>query len=142
MSITLTTPFTLSGSQSEDDTVAAITNVEIDFIGGYLTVTAMKGTLSGNPSVFGAGVYASIPAYGQIVIVKLYIGPTTAQQTFGMWWLNGVQQAAIVPLSVISSTITQLMGLWNQGESFMCVSGGLLPGTQVPWTVTASGTLP
>ena len=142
MSITLTTPYTVSvnGTQVEDDTIGAVTSISIDYIGCLLTVVYKIGTLIGSPSTFNAGPYAQLN--GKTITVIVYIGPTTASQTYGMWWLNGALQSSIVPSASLTNTISTAISWWNTAESFASVSGGLLPGTQVAWVETSGGTLP
>lgn len=117
MSITLTNPYTVSvnGTQVEDDTAGACTGLSIDFLARTYSVTFKMGTLTGNPP-------------------NLNVGPTTGGQTFGQWWLNGVLQGSIIPAATLNSFVSQILGDRNTAEGFVSVSGGLMPGTQVPWT--------
>ena len=134
MSITLTTPYTVSigGVSVEDDTVGACTSYSMDFMGLILTVVFQIGTLTGSPANLNVGPYAQ--QQGQDITVAVYLGPTTASQTYGQWWLNGALQSTVVPVSTLSPFVTQLLGDRNAAETFVSVSGGLMPGTQVPWT--------
>lgn len=133
MSITLTNPYTVvvNGVQVEDDTVGACTSLSIDFIGRTYTVVYKLGTLTGNPPDLNVGPYAQAT---QTVTVTVYVGPTTSTQTFGQWWLNGALQASIIPTATLNSFVTQILGDRNTAEGFVSVAGGLMPGTQVPWT--------
>ncbi len=134
MSITLTTPYTVSigGTQVEDDTVGACVGFSVDYLALLMTYVFKIGTLTGNPSNLNVGNYAQLQ--GQVVTVAVYIGPNTATQTTGQWWLNGVLQSTIVSSTILSPILAQLLVDRNNAEGFVSVSGGLMPGVQVPWT--------
>lgn len=133
MSITLTNPYTVSvnGTQVEDDTAGACTGLSIDFLARTYSVTFKMGTLTGNPPNLNVGPYANAT---QTITTTVYVGPTTGGQTFGQWWLNGVLQGSIIPAATLNSFVSQILGDRNTAEGFVSVSGGLMPGTQVPWT--------
>jgi hypothetical protein len=135
MSITLTTPYTvaINGTQVEDDTVGACSSYSMDFLAKILTVVFKIGTLTGSPSTLNVGPYSQQPPI-QTVTVAVYLGPTGGGQTQYQWWLNGVLQASIIPSATMAPFVTQLLGDRNASETFVAVSGGLMPGTQVPWT--------
>jgi hypothetical protein len=127
MSITLTSPYLVSigGVQVEGDTVAACTGYSIDYIGHIMTYKFSIGTLAGSPPQFVAGPYAVNNGYQQITLtVNLATGA----------WSSNYGGAGTVPGSILNPIITQLLGNRNSSESFMAVAGGLMPGTQVPWT--------
>jgi len=134
MSITLTSPYTISvnGTQVEDDTIGACTGMSMDFLGNIMTYIFKIGTLAGSPANLNVGSYAQ--TNGQTVTVAVYIGPTTASQTFGTWWLNGAQQSTIVPSANLTASVTQLLANRNTAEGFVAVSGGLMPGAVTAWT--------
>lgn len=134
MSITLTTPYTVSigGVQVEDDAIGACTSSSMDYLACMLTYTFKAGTLTGSPSNLNVGPYAQLQ--GQTVTVSVYVGPTTSTQTTGQWYLNGNLQSTIIPAATINPIISTLLSDRNTAESFVSVAGGLMPGTQVPWT--------
>jgi len=134
MSITLTTPYTVAigGTQVEDDTAGACVSMSMDYLARVLTYTFKVGTLTGSPSNLNVGPYAQ--QQGQIVTVTVYVGPTTATQTFGQWTLNGVLQGSIISSTILNPIVTQLLANRNTAEGFVAVSGGLMPGSTVAWT--------
>lgn len=105
MSVTLTTPYTVAigGTQVENDTVGACTSTTTDFIAMTMTYTFMIGTLGGSPSNLIPGAQAQLQ--GKTITVTVYIGPTTATQTFGQWWLNGVLQGSIVSSTILNPSL-------------------------------------
>jgi hypothetical protein len=126
MSITLTTPYVISvnGAQAENDAAGACTGMSVDYLGNVMVYTFSIGNLSGNPSNLVAGSYA-IANNQQITI--------TVQLLTGAWSDNHGHNGTIPP-SILNPIVAQLLSNRNSAESFMSVSGGLLPGTQVPWT--------
>jgi hypothetical protein len=135
MSITLTTPFTFeeNGVQVEDDTVGACVSFSMDYIGRIMTVVYKVGTLTGSPADLNIGPIAQ--EQGQTVTVEVYVGPNVSGGIqFGTWWLNGNLQNTLVPSGDLTTSITNLLAQRNSAESFAAVAGGLMPGTQVPWT--------
>lgn len=133
MSITLTTPYQVSVNNVsvENDTVGACTCMSMDFLANVMTYTFKIGTLTGSPSNLNVGSYAQ--TNGQIVTVSVYVGPTTATQTFGQWYLNGVLQSTIVAAATLNPIVTKLISDRNTAEGFVAVAGGLMPGTVVAW---------
>jgi hypothetical protein len=132
--ITLTTPYVVSigGVQQEDDTNAACMSYSMDFSSKILTVVFKVGTMGGNPLNLVPGYFAGLQ--GQVVTTAVYMGPTINGLAQYQWWLNGVLQSSIVPSATMAPFVTQLLGDRNAAETFVCTSGGLLPGTQTPWT--------
>jgi hypothetical protein len=133
MSITLTNPYVvdINGVQVEDDTVGACVSQSMDFLAHMLTVTFKIGTLTGSPANLNVGPYAQVT---QTVTVQVYMGPTVSGGlTQYTWWLNGVMQATPIQSSIMAPFVTQLLGDRNTAETFVSSSGGLMPGTQVPW---------
>lgn len=135
MSITLTTPYTVSvnGTQVENDTVGACTSSSMDYIARMLTYTFKIGTLTGSPSNLNVGSYSQNPP-SQNIVVSVYVGPTTGTQTFGQWYLNGVLQGTIIPSGTLAPFVTSLLADRNSAEGFVAVVGGLMPGSTVAWT--------
>jgi hypothetical protein len=134
MSITLTTPFTVSlnGVQVENDTNGACIGYSMDYIGRQLTYYFNLGTLAGSPTNLVSGPQAQIQ--NKNIQVTVYVGSTTATQTFGQWYLNGVLQGSLVPAATLNPIVTQLLANRNSAESFVAVAGGLLPGSVTAWT--------
>lgn len=137
MSITLTTPYTvsISGTQVENDTVGACSGMSVDYISVTMTYIFKVGTLAGSPSNLNAGPIAQ--REGKTILVTVYLGATNENGngwTQGQWWLNGTLQSTIISLSILNPIITQVLANRNTAEGFVAVSGGLMPGTQVPWT--------
>jgi hypothetical protein len=126
MSITLTTPYAISvnGTQVEDDTVGACTGMSLDYIGNVLVYTFTVGTLAGNPPNIVAGPYAIANDQQITITVQLLTGA----------WSDNHGHSGTIPSTILNPIITQLITNRNSAESFMSVSGGLMPGTQVPWT--------
>lgn len=134
MSITLTTPYTvtINGVQVENDIVGACTGSSMDYIANILTYNFKIGTLTGSGATLNLNVGPYAQLQGQNITVALYVGPTTATQTFGQWWLNGILQGTIVPS--IDIPTSNLLSDRNTAESFVAVAGGLMPGSLVSWT--------
>jgi|ERR1700678_3892479 len=136
MSIALTTSYTVSinGTQVENDTIGACVSSSMDYIANIMTYVFKVGTLTGSgPTLnLNAGAYAQLN--GQTVTTAVYVGPTTATQTFGQWWLNGVLQSTLVTSAILSPIINELITDRNNAENFISVPGGLMPGVVTPWT--------
>jgi len=134
MSITLTTPYTVSigGSQVENDTIGACVFSSMDYLARVMTYVFKVGSLVGSPPDLNPGPYAQLNS--QTVTVAVYVGPTTATQTFGQWYLNGNLQATLVPTATLTPIVAQLITDRNNAEGFVSVAGGLMPGSVVPWT--------
>jgi hypothetical protein len=135
MSITLTTPYTVAvnGSTVENDTIGACTSSSMDYLARVMTYTFKIGSLTGSPANLNVGPYSQNPP-SQNIVVNVYVGPTTSNQTFGQWYLNGVLQSTIISSTILNPIVAQLITDRNNAEGFVSVSGGLMPGTQVPWT--------
>ncbi len=135
MSIALTTAYVvnINGTQVEDDITGACTSMSMDYLARMMNYTFKIGTLTGSPLNLNVGPYAQ--TNGQTISVNVYVGPNIAGglQT-GTWFLNGVQQAAVIPSGTINPIITQLLANRNTAEGFVAVSGGLLPGVVTNWT--------
>ena len=126
MSITLTTPYTVSvnGAAIENDTVGACTSFSVDFQTHIMTYTFRVGTLFGNPPSLVPGMYAGLQGQDVVITVNL---KTAA-------WSDNHGHGGIIPAGTINPIITQLLNDRNSSESFLAVPQGLMPGTQVPWT--------
>lgn len=135
MSITLTTPYSVSinGTQVESDTAGACVSSSVDYLGKIMTYTYKVGTFTASPPTFNVGPYSQNPP-SQNIVVSVYVGSTTGNQTFGQWWLNGNLQPTIIATASLTASTAQLLSNRNTAENFASVSGGLMPGTQVPWT--------
>jgi hypothetical protein len=125
MSITLTTPYTISvnGSQVEDDTIGACTGMTVDYIGNVMVYTFSVGTLIGNPSNLVAGPYAIANNQQITITVQLLTGA----------WSDNHGHSGIIPGSILNPIVAQLLANRNSAEGFMAVSGGLMPGVVTAW---------
>lgn len=118
MSITLTTPFTLSGSISETDPTGAVMGFAVDLFASTVTFTLRQGNIqSGN---LNAGAFA----------------PTT---TFTVNWVTGEytssngKSGTVPPGTQLNNFINQMKADRNLAESFAAGGSGIMPGVQVPW---------
>lgn len=128
MSITLTTPlaFTINGV-TETDTIGAMTNFNQDFQAMTYTAVFKVGTaLTGSPLSLNQGSDALANGYVLTVIFNVNTGVWT--YTFGPNSGGGTLTGA-----ALTALQSQMIAARNQGESNVAVSGGLMPGTQVPW---------
>ena len=130
MSITLTTPiaFTIAGV-TENDTIGALVSIYQDFQAMTQTAVYKLGTaLAGTPPTLTVGP-ASI-ANGYLLVVVFNVNT-------GVWTYAYAGQAGggtLAPGATLTGLQTQFMAARNQAETFVAVTGGLLPGTQVPWS--------
>ena len=130
MSIALTTPFTLSGSVTENDTTGGCSGFSVDFIGGTTTFTLEVGTLSGS----GASTALVPGTYGPVVTVTMSL-------VTGAWVAYTQTLSAPTPVSFASGVIngTQVQqfialldSIRNGNEQF--ASGNtVMPGTYTAW---------
>jgi hypothetical protein len=125
MSITLTTPFTVSigGVQVENDTVGACTSIATDFLARTLTATFQIGTLTGSPANLNAGPQGLIQNQGYVIVVHLDTGA----------WSDNHGHSGTVPAGTLANQVSQALSDRNSAEAFMAVPGGLMPGTTVAW---------
>ena len=122
MSITLTTPFTLSGSETENDASAAATSLDIDFQAGIGTIVYRQGNVVGGLLVIGANA----PVY--VLTVNFNTGAWSVTQG------TTVVQSGTFSGAGFTSFINQFVAIRNAGESFAAAGpGNFLPGTQVAW---------
>jgi|SRR5271157_1633547 len=130
MSITLTTPIVITiAGVTETDTIGAMTNFNQDFQAMTYTAVYKIGTaLTGNPLALNQGPFAISNGYTLTVVFSLNTGVwsyTYAGQSGG----GTVSGAALTALQ------NNFIAARNLGESYVSVAGGLMPGTQVNWTV-------
>lgn len=126
MSITLTTPFTVSigGSQVENDTVGACTSIVTDFLARTQTSTFQIGSLTGAPPNLNPGPQGQLQNQTYVITVHM---------DTGAWSDNHGHSGVLIP-NTLSGIQDTAIGDRNAGEVFMATPGGLMPGTQVPWT--------
>ena len=127
MSITLTTPFTVSigGVQVENDTNGAMTSLSVDFIGRTYTATFQVGTLVSNPTPnLNPGAQGTIQNQTIIITVNMLTGA----------WSDNHGHGGTIPGATLAPINSDFLGDRNIGESFMSVAGGLMPGTFTLWT--------
>jgi|SRR5271166_1017037 len=130
MSITLTTPvaFTITGV-TETDTIAAMTSFYQDFQAMTYTAVFKLGTaLVGSPLSLNQGPFALANNYVLTVVFNVNTGVWT--YTYGGQTGGGTLSGA-----GLTALQNQMIAVRNQGETNVAVAGGLLPGTQIPWTV-------
>jgi hypothetical protein len=132
MAITLTTPFTLSGSETETDISGAATSLDVDFTAGLGSIVFRQGNVVGGVLVVGANA----PVY-----------TLTVNFNTGAW--NVMQSGNSTPIASgtfpgvgLTAFINQFVSIRNAAEGFAALSsqgGGFLPGTNVAWPNGAIG---
>lgn len=130
MSITLTIPVVLTiAGVTEHDTIGVATSCTYDFQGMGLTVVYSIGTaLTGSPLALNQGPFAAANGYTLTVLFNINTGVWS--YTYGALSGGGTLVGAALTAQQIN-----FITLRNQLETFVSVGGGLLPGTQVNWTV-------
>jgi hypothetical protein len=130
MSITLTTPVVLTiAGVTETDTIGACTSIYSDFQGMSQTVLFKLGTaLSGSPLSLNQGPFSITNNY--ILTVQFNINTGVWSYTYA-----GLSGGGTLTGTTLTTLQNQFIAARNQSEVFVAVPGGLLPGTQVPWTV-------
>ena len=130
MSITLTTPvsFTINGV-TENDTIGVLTSLTQDFQGNIQTATYNIGTsILGTPLALNQGPFALANGYVLTVVFNINTGVYT-------WTYAGQSGGGtLAPGATLTTLQSQFIATRNQAEAFVAVPGGLMPGTQVPWT--------
>lgn len=129
MSITLTTPvaFTINGV-TETDTIGAAISLMQDFQAMTYTAVYKIGTaLNGNPLALNQGPAAAANGYVLTVFFNLNTGVWT--YTYGP--LSGGGTVSGAQLTALQTTF---IANRNTLESYVSVSGGLMPGTIVTWS--------
>jgi hypothetical protein len=130
MSITLTTPvaFTIAGV-TENDTIGALITLTQDFQAMTQTAVYKIGTaLVGSPLALNIGGIAQTNGYVLTVIFNMNTGVWS-------YTYNNQSGGGTLAGASLTSLQTQFIATRNQAEAFVSVSGGLMPGTQVNWTV-------
>lgn len=129
MSITLTAPVVITiAGVTETDTIGAMTNFNQDFQAmTYTAIYKLGPSLSGNPLALNQGAFANSNGYTLTVVFNL---------NTGVWTYTYAGQSGGGTVSGAQLTVLQnnFIAARNLGESYVSVSGGLLPGTQVNWT--------
>src|SRR5579864_8689603 len=97
MSITLTTPFTVSigGVQIENDTVGACTSVVTDYLARTQTTTFQVGTLTGSPPNLNAGPQGQLQNQSFILIVHLDTGA----------WSDNHGHSGTIPANILTPIV-------------------------------------
>lgn len=130
MSITLTTPVVITiAGVTETNTIGVLTSIFQDFQAMTQTATYNLGTaLTGNPLTLNQGPFANANNYMLTVIFNINTGVWT-------YTYAGVSGGGtLAPGATLTGLQNQFIAARNQAESFVAVSGGLLPGTIVTWT--------
>jgi hypothetical protein len=94
------------------------------------TAVYMIGTaLTGSPLSLNQGPFAIANSYVLTVVFNI----STGVWTYTYAGLSG--GGTLAPGTTLTGLQNQFLAARNQAEAFVAVSGGLLPGTQVNWTV-------
>jgi hypothetical protein len=133
MPITLTTPFSLSGSETESDVSGAATSLDVDFLSGVGTIIFRQGNVISG--LLAAG--ASAPSF--VLTVNFNNGAwnvvsSTAPST--------VLQSGTFPGVGLTAFINQFVAIRNAAEGFAASAGqggGFLAGTTTAWPNGAIG---
>lgn len=130
MSINLTTPVAITiAGVTENDTIGALSVLHQDFQAMTQTAIYNIGTaLAGNPLALNQGPFGIANGYVLTVVFNINTGVFT--------WIYAGQSGGgtLAPGATLTGLQNQFIAQRNQAESFVSVSGGLLPGTQVNWT--------
>jgi hypothetical protein len=131
MSITLTTPIVLTiAGVTETDTIGALVSIAQDFQGFTQTAVYKIGTaLSGSPLALNQGPFSIANGYVLTVVFNI---------NTGVWTYTYAGQSGggtLAPGATLTGLQNQFIAARNQAEAFVSVTGGLMPGTQVNWTV-------
>ena len=127
MPITLTTPFTLTGSETESDISGAATSLDVDFTAGIGTIVFRQGNVVGGVLVIGANA-------PQLIL--------TVNFNTGAWnVVSSVAPATVImsgtfPGAGLTAFINQFVSIRNAAEGFAASAGqggGFLPGTATAW---------
>jgi hypothetical protein len=116
--ITLTTPFTISGSLSENDTQGAATVLDMDWMSNVGTIRFAVG--SGAPANFNIG------AVGSSQTITLSVNMTT-----GAWTATSGQSGTFSGAG-FTNFQNQFKAIRNAAETF--ASTQFMLGSQVAWT--------
>jgi len=130
MSITLTTPIVLTiAGVTETNTIGALVSIAQDFQAFTQTAIYKLGTaLTGSPLSLNQGPFALAHNYVLTVVFNINTGVWTYT------YANLSGGGTLAPGATLTGLQAQFMASRNQAEAFVAVAGGLLPGTQVPWT--------
>lgn len=126
--ITLTTPFSITGSVTEDDTQAAVSSMSINWYTGVVTCVFNLGVVSGNALTPGA-------IAPQVTFVVNMI--TGAWYTLSSDTAVYPNQTGTFSGAGFTSFQTMFTGIRNDLEGFAASAsegGGFLAGTQTAWT--------
>lgn len=116
--INLTTPFSISGSITESDTIGACTYMVVDYRAQTVTFEFRQGVLaSGNIT---AGNYSPVIT----MTVSLVTGA----------WTTSSGQSGTIGAGALASFNSQIKSDRNLVETFAAGGSGILPGSQVAWT--------
>src|ERR1700684_803182 len=124
MPITLTTPFTLRGSETESYISGAATSLDVDFTSGLGSIAFRQGNVIGGVLVVGANA----PSY-----------TLTVNFNTGAWNVQtGVTTIAsgTFPGAGLTAFINQFVSIRNAAEGFAASAsqgGGFLAGTTTAW---------
>jgi hypothetical protein len=118
--ITLATPFTISGSLSENDTQGAAVTLDMDWMGNIGTIKFAVG--SGAPASFNIGAVGA----GQAVTL-------TVNMTTGAWQASTGQSGTFSGAG-FTNFQNQFKSIRNAAEGFAAAQITTFLGSQVAWT--------
>jgi hypothetical protein len=127
MPITLTTPFTLTGSETENDISGAATSLDIDFTAGLGSIVFRQGNVSGGVLVVGA----QAPSF--VLTVNFNTGAWNVVSSASP---NTILQSGTFPGAGLTAFINQFVSIRNAAEGFAASAGqggGFIPGTATAW---------
>jgi hypothetical protein len=133
MPITLTTPFSLSGSETESDVSGAATSLDIDFQSGVGTIIFRQGNVSGGLLVAGA----SAPFF--VLTVNFNTGAWNVVSSIAP---STIVQSGTFPGAGLTAFINMFVSIRNSAEGFAASSGqggGFMAGTATAWPNGAIG---
>jgi hypothetical protein len=127
MPITLTTPFSLSGSETESDVSGAATSLDIDYQTGIGTLVFRQGNVVGGLLVAGAAA----PFY--VLTVNFNTGAWNVILSTSP---NTIIQSGTFSGAGLTTFINMFVSIRNSAEGFAASAsqgGGFLAGTTTAW---------
>lgn len=121
--ITLTTPFSISGSITESDTQGGNTSYTVDFNNNTVTFYFVIGSVSGASVV--PGPVAATTANGALTV--------TVNMSTGVWSSSNGKSGTLSG-TAFTNIVAAFKSIRNQAEAFAAGAAAIMPGTQVAWT--------
>ena len=94
----------------------------------YTAIFKVGTSLGGSPLALNQGPNALANGYSLAVVFNVNTGVWT-------YTYAGTSGGGTLTGAALTALQTQMIASRNQGEANVAVAGGLMPGTQVPWTV-------